>query len=143
MSYDPIIAAIEQSRRLDREWLNVVTRLDAAERTQRRERIAALRAKEKDTKKAADRALIALTKIRPTTLVGAAALIDYVRRDLTMRAEQWHLLALANAATALLIMQERSHAQIQNEVADKPPKSGGKSAADIKHQTKASDSKSD
>jgi hypothetical protein len=108
MSDDPIIAAIEESRRLDREWLNLMTRIDATERSGKS--VAALRAKGKQLKMVADRALIALTKIRPTTLVGAAALIDHVRRDLAMTAEEWHILALANAATALLAMQgDRKH----------------------------------
>jgi hypothetical protein len=107
MPDDPIIAAIAESRRLDREWLNLVIRLAAAERSKNSERVATLRAKEQQLKRAADRALIALTKIRPMTLLGAAALIDHVRRDLAMKAEQWHLLALANAATALLAMQGR------------------------------------
>lgn len=102
MPDDPIIAAIEESRRLDREWLNLLTRIDAAERSGKS--VAVLRAKEKQLKRAADRALIALTRIRPTTVVGAAMLIDHVRGDLAMMAEQWHLLALANAATALLAM---------------------------------------
>ena len=103
MPDDPIIAAIEVSRRLDRECLKLLTRIDAAERNGKSG--AVLRAQEKQLKRAADRALIALTRIRPTTLVGAAALIDHVRRDLAMKAEEWHLLALANAATALLAMK--------------------------------------
>jgi hypothetical protein len=105
MSDDPIIAAIGEARRLDREWLNLAIRLGAAERSGKSERIAALRAEEKHVEKAADRALIALTNIRPTTVAGAAALIDHVRRDLENKADQWHLLALANAATALLAMK--------------------------------------
>jgi hypothetical protein len=103
MPDDPIIAAIEVSRRLDREWLNLLTRIDAVERSGKS--VAVLRVRERQLKRAADRALIALTRIRPTTLVGAVALIDHVRRDLAMKAEEWHLLALANAATALLAMK--------------------------------------
>jgi hypothetical protein len=52
------------------------------------------------------RALRALGRIRPTTLVGAGKLIDYVRNDMRHYEAPWHSQALANATRALLDMHD-------------------------------------
>ena len=58
------------------------------------------------TRRVETAAAICMAKTKPTTLAGAAALLDYVRHDIEI-GPNWHTVALATTAAALRIMSSR------------------------------------
>lgn len=83
--------------RMERDWY-------------KRNGLAALKAETDRASKAYDKAGTALTRIRPTTIAGAGALIGYVGYTAHELACEcvWHAPAVANAARALLAMPDEA-----------------------------------
>jgi hypothetical protein len=111
---DPIIAAIADHRRLLSEYcaaqrdMEEVSQVEAQTPFFERQ-LAALVAERDRLEKAEHRALSALSRIKPSTPAGAAALIAYVCKDMKeVSGEDWHLSALANVAQSLAAMRVRT-----------------------------------
>jgi len=110
---DPILAAIADHRRLWSEFcaavddVETVARADTETRFSER-KLAALIAERDRLEKAENKALAALSKVRPTTAPGAGALVAYICEDLKDSDLPWGLSALGNVARALATMAVRS-----------------------------------
>ncbi len=68
--------------------------------------IAPLRQLYERTRRVEKTAAVCMAKTKPTTLVGAAALLDYVRRNIEI-GPNWHTVALGTTAAALNRMSSR------------------------------------
>jgi hypothetical protein len=63
--------------------------------------IAPLRQESERANRAARDAAMRLAKMKPTTVAGAGALLDYTRRDLEDGEVEWHMVALRTVASSL------------------------------------------
>jgi hypothetical protein len=92
---DPIIAAIAEHRRLDDKQYEMWCTLQEQDYES-----VTLESAQERVSDAAHKAAWALTKIKPTTAVGAVALFGYVLADVQLKHGDWHLQALSNATAA-------------------------------------------
>jgi hypothetical protein len=110
---DPILAVIDDHRRLWSECCAASANWEEADRLKTqtpffKNQLAALAAEHNRLDKAEGRSLAALSRIKPTTPAGAAALIDYIIEDMKDGDAGWHQDALANIARALTKMAVQS-----------------------------------
>lgn len=110
---DPIHAVIAEHRRLWSECCAASNDFEKAEQLKLetpffKRQLEALAAESRRLDKAEDRSLGALSRIRPTTPAGAAALIGYIIEDMKDGDSPWHQTALANVARALTKMAVQS-----------------------------------
>ena len=99
---DPIFAAIEAHRQL---WDEVMSAMDAFDRAPN---VKAIERRYNRVSKAEEKALLALTTTRPTTIAGAGALAAYTADDMKDGGHPWQERALANVSRALLGMHNDS-----------------------------------
>jgi hypothetical protein len=104
-SYQKAKADERAADRAEREWY-------------KRNGLAGLQAETDRASKAEQKALLALTRIRPTTTAGAGALVAYVRKQMETGQEHWQIAALANAARALHGMPNEALPPFAAEVND-------------------------
>jgi hypothetical protein len=105
---DPIFAAIAKHRSLWTKYCGAICKFEedqAQAKKDGRKPIANLQENLWCATEAEEKALWALTKLKPTTAAGAGALVDYVCSDLKDGKSEWQLRALANAARALRGME--------------------------------------
>jgi hypothetical protein len=93
---------------IESEYQDGVRRLRTGRRALRKwykdNGLAKLKAEYKRVTEAWHQSQGALTTIKPTTPCGAAALVEYVRRDMKVGVALWHQRALTNAVKALAAM---------------------------------------
>ena len=99
-------------KQVEREYRHAKDRARAAVRAglewDKRAGIAPLRQLYERTRRAETAAGICMAKTKPTTLAGAAALVDYVRHDIEIEeGPEWHKIALATTAAALSSLSSR------------------------------------
>jgi hypothetical protein len=101
---------VAKPRKIEQEYREAKARERAVWRAHRqwykKNGLAALKTQCDQVRKAEQKALMALTTIRPTTTAGAGALVMYVRDDMKDGDHPWQERALANAARALLGMND-------------------------------------
>jgi hypothetical protein len=107
---DPMLAAVALRRRLSKKYCAALGAVDEAQNVEApailKQQLTALKAECERLENAAEKALEALSRIKPTTPAGAAALITYIREDVgQVPGADWHLDALANVARALAAMK--------------------------------------
>ena len=99
-------------KQVEREYGDAKDRARAAVRAglewDKRAGIAPLRQLYERTRRAETAAGICMANTKPTTLAGAAALVDYVRHDIEIgEGPEWHKIALATTAATLSSMSSR------------------------------------
>jgi hypothetical protein len=109
---DPIFAALARYHRLDRKWTRAEEQFDQAAHAVHYKlpytgEVARLKVKRDRAVEANEHAMIALTKIQPTTAAGVAALVTCVRQSLKIGETDWHGDVLANVVRALKAMPDR------------------------------------
>ena len=97
-------------KQVEREYRDAKDRARAAARAgldwDKRTGLAPLRQLYERTRRVEKTAAVCMAKTKPTTLVGAAALLDYVRHYIEI-GPNWHTAALATTAAALRTMSSR------------------------------------
>jgi hypothetical protein len=109
ISPDPILAAIADHRRLWEEYCAAINDVEEAARVSTQtplfeRQLDAMIAERDRLDKTEKKALAALSKVRPTTASGAAALVTYIREDMKTGGSDWHQSALGNVARSLTAM---------------------------------------
>jgi len=99
-------------KQVEREYRYAKDRARAAVRAglewDKRAGIAPLRQLYERTRRAETAAGICMANTKPTTLAGAAVLVDYVRHDIEIEeGPEWHKIALATTAATLSSMSSR------------------------------------
>ena len=99
-------------KQVEREYRDAKDRARAAVRAglewDKRTGVAPLRQLYERTRRAETAVGRRMAKTKPTTLAGAAALVDYVRHDIEIgEGPEWHKIALATTAAALSSMSSR------------------------------------
>lgn len=99
-------------KQVEREYRDAKHRAWAAARAglewDKRTGIAPLRQLYERTRCAETAAGMRMAEKKPTTLAGAAALVDYMRNDIEIgEGPEWHMIALATTAAALSSMSSR------------------------------------
>jgi len=119
VAVDPIFAAIEQRRKLEKVWGDLYSKLDVAEHRagkkhgqrptgERAEKAWDRRAGIAVQRRECDRALNAesdatmrMAKTRPTTPAAAAAMLEYVKTDAMIGEMEWHSVAFDTIIAAI------------------------------------------